>query len=160
METIVVGVDGSQQSLDALRWAVEEALLRSAKVVALHAWSVPQTVTAYGALNMPVNELDALQKAARELLDTAIAGAAPDTSVEILPVTVEGTPAAALVAAAQDADLVVVGSRGFGGFKGLLLGSVSQQVAHHAPSPVVVIRTSVRDSRDEIEPVGAAQAKP
>jgi nucleotide-binding universal stress UspA family protein len=152
METIVVGVDGSQHSLDALRWGVAEAALRDAKVVAVHAFVAAQTMTGYGGLYVMELDFQALREAARGLLEEAIDAAVPNAPVEIEPVVAEGLPTAVLVAAADDASLLVVGSRGRGGFKGLLLGSVSQQVAHHAPCPVVVVRSPAAAAGDESEP--------
>lgn len=143
MASIVVGIDGSEPSRNALRWAVEEAKLRSASVVAVHAWAAPDA-TMYGGLAITDNEVETLAQDAREFVEHAVEEAVPDAVVDVMPIAVEGTPATALVAAARSADLLVVGSRGLGGFKGLVLGSVSQRVAHHAPCPVVVIGTDAR----------------
>jgi nucleotide-binding universal stress UspA family protein len=138
MKTIVVGVDGSQPSLHALRWAVDEARLRSAKVVAVLAWSLPAVSTTHEALH--VLSVD-FEETARGALGRSVQRVAPHVGVEIEELVSEGPAAAALLAVADDADMLVVGSRGLGGFKGLLLGSVSQQVTQHALCPVVVIRT-------------------
>lgn len=138
METIVVGVDGSEASVRALRWAVEEARLRNARVRAVHAWSYPHVSTyhqAVRALSAPLAE------EAEATLDRAVReGAAGAAGVEIEQVVVEGPAAAALVDASSDASLLVVGSRGLGGFSGLLLGSVSHQAASHASCAVVIVR--------------------
>lgn len=138
METIVVGVDGSEASVRALRWAVEEARLRNARVRAVHAWSYPHVSTyhqAVRALSAPLAE------EAEATLDRAVrGGAAGAAGVEIEQVVVEGPAAAALVDASSDASLLVVGSRGLGGFSGLLLGSVSHQAASHASCAVVIVR--------------------
>jgi nucleotide-binding universal stress UspA family protein len=142
MKTIVVGVDGSEHSIAALRWAVEEARLRQARVLAVYAWRPPHVSTAHEALHVLEVELD-LGQEARELLKTIVAEAVPGTDVEIEQVVSEGSAASALLDAAEGADLLVVGSRGRGGFTGLLLGSVSQQVAQHARCPVVVVRPPV-----------------
>ncbi len=144
MKTIVVGVDGSEHSVDALRWAVDEGRLRNAKVVAVHAWSLPHVSTTHQAIHLLDVDFEPFREGARKLLEVTVKQAALEAEVEIAQVVCEGPPAAALIAAAEDAELLVVGSRGVGGFKGLLLGSVSQQVAHHAPCPVVVVRASVR----------------
>jgi nucleotide-binding universal stress UspA family protein len=147
VKKIVVGVDGSPGSLDAMRWSVDEAALRGDEVVAVHAWSYPPVSTMHGALR--VMEID-FAGAAAELLEAAVAEAVPGGSpVPIERVVVESPPAPALLDAAADAELLVVGSRGLGGFKGLLLGSVSQHCAHHAPCPVVVVRAAVRHPDDE-----------
>jgi nucleotide-binding universal stress UspA family protein len=137
METIVVGVDGSAYSLAALRWAIEEARLRGAKVRAVTAWSYPHVSTyheAAHALKLPLAE------DAAAIFKHAVAEAAgDDPGVEIETEVMESGPASALVEAAKDASLLVVGSRGLGGFRGLLLGSVSQQCAQHSPCPLVIV---------------------
>jgi nucleotide-binding universal stress UspA family protein len=146
MAKIVVGVDGSETSKDALRWAIEEARLRDARVMALNAWQVPPVAPDFGPLPgaaVPyelVEMLPRLEEAARRVVEDAVQEVAGGSDVEVDAVAVEGPPARSLVDAARDADLVVVGSRGHGGFKGLLLGSVSLHVAQHAPCPTVICR--------------------
>ena len=143
METIVVGVDGSACATEALRWAIAEARLRGARVVALNAWSVPHVSTASEAARLIAQDFAPIRDAANELLDAQVddaLGGAQDVTVDT--VAVEGPAAPALIAAAADASLLVVGSRGLGGFKGLLLGSVSQQCAHHSPCPTVIVRSA------------------
>jgi nucleotide-binding universal stress UspA family protein len=147
MRRIVVGVDGSPSSLEALRWAAGEARLRGATLVALHAWTLPPVSTANQGARLLASDFARIRDGARKLLELAVAEAVPDKEIDIARVVCEGPPAQALVASAEDADLLVVGSRGLGGFKGLLLGSVSREVAQHAPCPVVVVRTPVRDAR-------------
>lgn len=137
MAAIVVGVDGSEESKAALRWAVAEARLRDASVRAVYAWSLPHVAGGVGPLIEP--DIEMLQRDGERLLDAAIAEVDAE-GVDVERASVEGSPASALVEAAEGADLLVVGSRGHGGFVGLLLGSVSQQVAHHAPCPVVIVR--------------------
>ena len=150
MAGIVVGVDESENSKAALRWAIDEARLRRVPVVAVHAWDAPIVppmmdvgpVPAAPMVDLP-EMLQEVKNAAEELLQRVIAEVAGDASgVDVRPLAVEGRPSSALVEAAQDADLLVVGSRGLGGFKELVLGSVSHQVASHAPCPVVIHRTS------------------
>lgn len=141
MQKIVVGVDGSEASRNALRWAVEEARLRGARVVALHAWEVPLAAPDVS----PAPQLDvaglvtdlheSAQQLVTSLVDAVVGG---DSPVTVEPVAVEGPAASALLDAARDAELLVVGSRGHGGIKGLLLGSVSQECAQQAPCPVVI----------------------
>jgi nucleotide-binding universal stress UspA family protein len=142
MAKIVVGIDGSDESKDALRWAIEEARLRSAEVVAVHAWESPPTVMQPGPA--PGFDYVAVDPQVREAVErhawAVVEEVAGKGGVPVEPVAVEGPPASALVDAAQDADLLVVGSRGRGGFASLVLGSVSQQVAHHAPCPVLIHR--------------------
>lgn len=140
VQKIVVGVDGSPGSAGALRWAIEEGGLRGAQVDAVNAWHLTGTgQDYYGAAGLDPSVLEA---AARTVLDRAVDGA--DASVLKEPVNrrvVSGGAGAALLDAARGADLLVVGARGHGGFVGLLLGSVSQQVTHHATCPVVVVPT-------------------
>ncbi len=134
---VVVGVDGSRLSVEALRFAAREARLRGAVLRVVHAWApVP---VGYPAVYIGV-DFDASEKAARAVLDTCLAdgvGDRGDLAVEDLLVTGSATPA--LLSAAEDAQLLVVGSRGHGGFAELLLGSVSHQCLHHAPCPVAVV---------------------
>ena len=135
---IVVGVDGSASSRAALAWAVRQAALTGATVDAVHAWQVPVSYGYGYAMILPVPDLE---KIAGKVLDKAVAEVADlAPGVEIRTMIVEGNPARALLDAAKDADLLVVGSRGHGGFTEALLGSVSQHCVHHADCPVVVIR--------------------
>lgn len=143
---IVVGVDGSDSSRAALAWAVRQAALTGAKVDAVHAWRNPVGYSyGYGyAMVLPVTDV---QKFAREALDEAIAEVADlAPGVEIRPLVVEDNPAQALLDNAKDADLLVVGRRGHGGFAEALLGSVGQHCVHHANCPVVVIRGARHDA--------------
>jgi nucleotide-binding universal stress UspA family protein len=135
---VVVGVDGSETAARALEWALAEARLRPATLVAVHAWEAPYV----GAEIAPAMAYDVVeyQRGAREVIDAAVDSA--DTSGLSAPVervVATGGAGPALLDTAADADLLVVGSRGYGGFKGLLLGSTSHHVTHHAPCPVVVI---------------------
>lgn len=139
MGRIVVGVDGSPEAAAALQWALDEARLRKASLEVVHAWQFPAAVDLVGAAADDL--VRDMQQAAADLLDRvtdAVAGADPDVEVERH--VVEGGAAASLVNAAASADLLVVGTRGRGGFAGLLLGSVAHQCLHHAPCPVVVVR--------------------
>ena len=136
MERIVVGVDGSESAREALRWAVDEARRRNATVEAVYAWHQP-FVSGYAYMGEV--DLGDFEKEAKQILDTAIdaidAAGIPPIERKLLT----GSAANALVEQAKGASLLVVGTRGRGGFSGLLLGSVSQQAAHHAPCPVVII---------------------
>jgi nucleotide-binding universal stress UspA family protein len=136
MGVIVVGVDGSEPSKHALRWATEEARLRDATIKAVHVWQYPVEGTWAG---VPLDFYDAMERGAAEILHATVAEVAGDDSSKIERVAVCGAPALTLVDVSVGAELLVVGSRGLGGFKGLLLGSVSQQCVHHATCPVVVI---------------------
>ena len=131
---IVVGVDGSEPSLAALRWAVDEARLRHGKVVIITAWHyppVPSTVEDRGGND----SFHAAERVQTEALKAVAA-----EGVNITGNLVRDSAVTALLDAAKDADLLIVGSRGHGGFAGLLLGSVSSQVVHHAPCPVLIVR--------------------
>ena len=142
MAVIVVGVDQSEGARAALRFALEEAKLRRATLRVVHAWQygyigATGVEGAYPALGGDIKELRAgAETALAETLRESIPEA--DT-VEIERRVVEGRPAAVLVDESRGADLLVVGSRGYGGFSGLLRGSVSQQCAHHAACPVVIV---------------------
>lgn len=131
---IVVGVDGSERAQGALEWAIDEARRRGAVLEVVHAWQLPVNTGMYAGT--PVYPSSA-EELARRVLDMAIDQ--EDTfGVRVDPHLACAPPVRALLAAAEGADLVVVGSRGLGGFKSLLLGSVSRRLAHHAPCPVVV----------------------
>jgi nucleotide-binding universal stress UspA family protein len=138
---IVVGVDGSEHSKAALRWAFEEALLRGAELRVVHSWAVYPPL--HPGSSVTASDWDELRVAAERSLREFVAETVPDRGgVEIATVALQTTETAArtLVGLAEGADLLVVGSRGFGGFKGLLLGSVSQQCVQHAQCPVVIVR--------------------
>jgi nucleotide-binding universal stress UspA family protein len=137
-ERIVVAADGSPTSQRALEWALDEARARHAALDVVHAWQpaiVPLVVPVTPVVDYPYLERDARRLVADQLARADLHGlvAPPE------PLVVDDTPARAILDAAGSASLVVVGSRGRGGFAGLLLGSVSQHVVHHAPCPVVVI---------------------
>ena len=142
METIVVGVDGSDCGRAALAFAADEAALRGAVLRIVSVWHVP--ATAYGGGFAPVfdgSTFDSLRERTQEIVDEAIAAVKQaQAAVECEGKAVEGQPAAGLLEEAADASLIVVGNRGLGGFASLLVGSVSQQVVHHASCPVVVVR--------------------
>lgn len=135
---IVVGVDGSPSSRQALEWAIRQAGLTGAVVDAVMAWQYPAN---YGWV-MDERQAD-LGGMAAQTLDKAVAQARPvQPEVEVRTRVLEQNPARALLDTAEGADLLVVGSRGHGGFVGVLLGSVSQHCVHHAPCPVVVVRAA------------------
>ncbi|MFD9130125.1 universal stress protein [Kitasatospora sp. NPDC059571] len=139
-ERIVVGVDGSEQARQALRWAARHAELTGAAVEAVMAWEPPFSGWGGDVSVAEDRELGLLaEKVLAENIDKVL-GAEP--RVDVRARAAEGTPAQVLLAAAADEDvaLLVVGSRGIGGFAGALLGSVGQHCAQHAPCPVVIIR--------------------
>lgn len=129
---VVVGVDGSPSSRAALCWAAEQAALTSAELEAVIGWSYP---TSYG---FPVIADVDWASSAQKIVETEVTEVLGDKPATIR--VLEGHPARVLLDAADGADLLVVGSRGHGGFAGLLLGSVSEYVVTHATCPVVVVR--------------------
>jgi len=138
METIVVGVDGSQGARAALEYATREAALRRAQLRVVYAWQISPVV--YSSGYAPVLD-EGFNEAAETLAREAIAAVKElDGTVECEGEAVEGQPALVLLREARDADLIVVGNRGHGGFASLLLGSVSHQVVQHAHCPVTVVR--------------------
>ncbi|HVM53988.1 MAG TPA: universal stress protein [Acidimicrobiales bacterium] len=136
MRKIVVGLDGSTGSTAALRWAAAEARIHGAPLTALFAWDLLRQPDGFS----PDFDETAAERAARAWIDEA--GLTDDLEVHVDVVC--DLPGAAIVEASGDADLVVVGSRGRGGFKGLLLGSVSSVVAERAACPVAVVRDGER----------------
>jgi nucleotide-binding universal stress UspA family protein len=136
---IIVGVDGSVPSKAALAWAARQARLTGAVVEAVIAWEVP-AITGYP---VPVTDVN-WEELATEIVTGAIAEiAASAEPLEIRYKVAHGNAARVLLDAAAGADLLVVGSRGHGGFAEALLGSTGQHCVHHATCPVVVIRDSV-----------------
>ncbi|WP_255768782.1 universal stress protein [Pseudarthrobacter sulfonivorans] len=133
-EAIVVGVDGSTQSITALRWAGALAPLLRARIRAVTCWQFQITVGTFTPVlwNPEEEAQDVCAAAVAEAFD----GAAP-AGLEM--VTSQGPPAKVLVDESRTAQMVIVGSRGRGGFEGLLLGSVSAAVAEHATCPVLVV---------------------
>lgn len=138
MQRIVVGVDGSEASMKALRWALDEARLRNAEVDVLQSWHYPTMTYAPGFVPPPTFARQDLIDEATEDLRAACSAVGTD-GVTVHPMVAEGPAARWLIERAEGADLLVVGSRGRGGFSGLVLGSVSQQCAQHAPCPVVIV---------------------
>lgn len=147
---IVVGVDGSPGSLAALEWAVREAGHRGASVHALMAWEYPQTYAGnVWSLGMdPTLDVQAELASASAAEAARVAGEVGEAQdLVVTSGAVQGHPAYALLQASEHADLLVVGSRGHGGFVGALLGSVSQHVVCHAGCPVVVVPDPERTTR-------------
>jgi len=134
---IVVGVDGSPSSMMALRWSLRQAKLTGSEVEAVTAWRYPST---YGFSPTMDGASDFEGDAQKILFDALNEVSGEGPGVIIRPSVVEGHPADVLVREARGADLLVVGSRGHGGFAGMLLGSVSQHCVHHAPCSVLVIQ--------------------
>ena len=158
MGRIVVGVDGSEESKAALGWGLEEAVVRSASVEVVYVYQFTPEWQLYGYAGATSEErqreLEEQQRdEEREAAEQATelvrglleeVGVPDGVDVEIVPVP-DRRPAEALIERARGAELLVVGSRGRGGFAGLLLGSVSHQVATHATCPVVIITPHARE---------------
>jgi nucleotide-binding universal stress UspA family protein len=159
MREIVVGLDGSAASNRALRWALQQAQLHDdARVVAIHAYRLPELrgASAYTESYLPAGALErrteqerdlrareetqARERAEQLIADALAAEGGKPEGIVIDPVVIAAEPARTLIERSEGADLLVLGSRGLGGFQGLLVGSVSQKCLHHAHCPVVVIR--------------------
>lgn len=136
---IVVGVDGSPGSVAALRWALTEAALHQTTVRAVSCWSLPAMYGVDIAATSALDPNDIAGEAARSLHQAVTEALAGNPAPSLDEVVIPGLPSQVLVHESEDADMVVVGARGHGGFMGLLLGSVATQVVNHAKCPVVVV---------------------
>lgn len=134
---IVVGVDGSPSSIRALEWALDQAELTGATVRAIYAWEPPGN---WGAKVPVYPGSDMVEEAEAKLAQSIEEATTGRTAVEVSQQVAKGHPAKILIEAAKDADLLVMGNRGHGGFAGALLGSVTQHCIHHAACPVTVVR--------------------
>lgn len=128
---VVVGVDGSESSKQALRWAARHAEVTGAQLMPVTAWHLPE-LYAYATRDYEVDAANMLDGVLKEVLD-------PASTVPVTPRIVQGRAAPVLIAASEEADLLVLGARGHGAFTGMLLGSVSQHCVQHSACPVVVI---------------------
>ncbi len=151
MALIVVGVDGSEDGTVALRFAADEAARRNAKLRIVCAWHI--ALAAYDGVWAPAVDVSAaFEERAKEVAAAALTEAKRvQPRIDCEAMTPQGQAADMLVRESEGADLLVVGSRGLGGFRSLLLGSVSQQVAHYAICPVVVVphrKRSLPDGAD------------
>jgi nucleotide-binding universal stress UspA family protein len=137
---IVVGVDGSEPSVGALRWAVDEARRRGATVEAVHVYHDDYALYAVPPFAVPAAPLphEQMEALASSVLDHAL-GAVDTRNVTVERIVVRGSAARELIEVAKGAGLLVLGTHGRGGFAGMLLGSVSQHVAHHTPCPLVLV---------------------
>jgi nucleotide-binding universal stress UspA family protein len=142
MGPIVVGVDGSPGSARALSWAVTQARRLATPLRVVHAWWLAPEYAAYPAVSArdDVARAEELRQGGLEIVERMLAEVADDVhGVDLEREVVNEHPVQALVDRSKDAELVVVGTRGFGGFRTMLLGSVSNQLVQHAHCPVVVI---------------------
>jgi nucleotide-binding universal stress UspA family protein len=140
MSTIVVGVDGSEPSAEAVAYALRQARLEGADIRAVTAWHI--SAVSYGGPGAAplVNLHEAFEKDAQAISHDALKAVGNDAAgIDIQAIVREGHPAKVLLDEAANADLLVVGSRGLGGFAELLLGSVSHECAQHATCPVVIV---------------------
>lgn len=135
---IIVGIDGSKHSLNAYHWALDEAKRREADVTALFAWETPM-IGVPGAFDQAE-----LEDTARRFLNEQLNGEADTDGVIVHRIVAQGDASASLIEACKrvDAEMLVLGSRGRGGFSGLLLGSVGQECASHAPCPVLICKAT------------------
>ena len=148
MKTIVVGVDGSPESLLALEWAYDEALASGAELNVVHAWICPYTISESSVREVRKPMEFAAAKVLQSSLDS-LGSRLTDRSVIIHSTLCEQTPCEALLRESEIADMLVVGSRGRGGLRSLVLGSVSRAVLHHAVCPVAVVRAAGGHDLDE-----------
>lgn len=151
---IVVGVDGSPSSLDALRWAACMAVPLNAEIDAVTSWTYPAS---YGMGGGAPAEWDPAEDAAQILADALTAAFGDHKPAGVRAVVCQGHPAQVLSDASNGAEMLIVGSRGHGGFAGLLLGSVSAYCSAHAPCPVLVTRTM---PPTPVGPVGVGEQAP
>jgi nucleotide-binding universal stress UspA family protein len=143
IKLIVVGVDGSDSSRAALQWAYEEAAHHAAVLTVVNAWHPPSLPMAPPYGHLPPEDYESQpRREAMALLEQFTGELVPKTpAVDVRTSVEEGkNPAEVLIRRSEEADLLVVGSRGHGGFVGMLLGSVSQHLVGHASCPVVVVR--------------------
>ncbi|MGN7200097.1 universal stress protein [Arthrobacter sp. SAFR-044] len=139
---IVVGVDGSEASVQALRQAQRMATPLGAKVQAIACWEYPQMYSGYVMMGV-----EGFEEGARKVLDDAMVQAfGTETPANVTSTLVRSHPREALIDASRDADMIVVGRRGHGGFGGLLLGSVSSAIVAHAHCPVLVVHSPVTEA--------------
>ena len=139
-KTVLVGVDGSPSSHKALAWAAAEALDHGADLVVMNVWEHTLLPPA-GSVSVSERYVpDPSQRTAGDLVQVIKEVLGENPPVLVQPLVKQGNPAHVLIEHSADVDLLVVGTRGHGGFAGLILGSVSQHVAAYAKCPVAVIR--------------------
>jgi nucleotide-binding universal stress UspA family protein len=136
---VVVGVDGSEHGDAALRWALAEAEAHDGQVTAVFAWQMPFIS------NPAAFDRAELEQAAKSFIINQVSSVAPSPPVPLTPLVAEGDPAEALVKASEDADLLVVGTRGRSPFLGVFLGAVSLRCAAAARCPVTLIKLPGED---------------
>jgi len=138
---IVIGYDGSKQSHEALEWAIEESRYRNAELRVLTIWNKAPMAWYPAMLETAAGEIVAESSPEQQAEALSAKAAQAAAGVNVVTRTIKNDSAAsAIIEAAREADLVIVGSRGHGGFAGLHIGSVSAQLANHSPCPVLVVR--------------------
>lgn len=142
---IVVGVDTSESSKEALRWAAEQARLTGSDLRIVMSWFLPAGAY-WVALPGDVDFEGDTRKALAATVEQTLGS---DPAIPLEMVVVQGSPAPVLIEESKKADLLVVGSRGHGAFTGMLLGSVSEHCVSHAACPVVVVRAHHREAPDD-----------
>ena len=140
-ETVIVGVDGSPPSTSALAWAARYAHAAGASLRAVLAWHYPSAAGLPPVGHTPEPVRSQVEESRYEILDKAIESACRDLpAMQVDRKVIYGHPAQALIDESRNADLLVVGSKGHGGFTGMMLGSVSTHCVHHASCPVTVVK--------------------
>jgi nucleotide-binding universal stress UspA family protein len=150
MGRIVVGIDNSESARAALKWAIGQAQLTHSTLDVVASWSQPM-IAASEPIIVPTPDTDALVASAQSTARRMIAESGLlESGIEYKICTPEGRAGEELVAAAKDADLLVVGASGAGALKELILGSVSSYAAHHSPCPIVLVRATAKVSSDSL----------
>ncbi|MBO0831815.1 MAG: universal stress protein [Actinobacteria bacterium] len=141
MSGIAVGIDGSHNAYKALDWAVTEAALRKADLTVFAVHAVPASYWTGAPVALPSDEgkLAEIRQSAEDAVGKAVAALGDEQPRSVSVVALSGFPAKTLVEASEKSDLMVLGSRGSGGFGAMFVGSVTTQVVHHAKCPVVVV---------------------
>ena len=142
VERVVVGVDASEASKEALRWAARYATFVGARLEVVHAWHPAEEYAWVQSLPPPAEPTEVAGKALAELVHEVIE---PGPTLDVSTTIVRGHAVKVLTQSAKGASLLVLGDRGFGGFDGMLLGSISEKCAAHAPCSIVIVR---RDDAD------------
>jgi nucleotide-binding universal stress UspA family protein len=153
---ILVGHDGSKCSQEALGWAARLAARADMDLHVLRAWSMMTAPKPSSWSPGYVPPLGEFEKAVHDELSAHVKAAGLDPAVRVTCHVIHTSAAQGMIAAAAGADLLVVGARGRGGFRGLLLGSVSDQIVHHAPCPVTVIRAGYSSRKAATDSVASA----
>ena len=135
----MIGVDGSDAAKEALQYGLHEASMRGTRVRAVHAWMHSSAIPATGPGMLPAVDASPIRAAAEDLLRKTVEAVAGDAADRIDRVVVESPAGPGIIANARDAELIVVGRRGLGTMRSLVLGSVSSYVVQHATCPVLVV---------------------